>query len=95
MGKGLSSLLHRHEPRKVDRGYVSEFEAFINHFLEEHPEVVDDQRRGRALYWDHKVDWATREKAEQDQVPDSRYGFYYPTWHGTRADKPRKPGKST
>jgi hypothetical protein len=29
------------------RAYVSEFALFMNRYLEQHPEVVEDQRRGR------------------------------------------------
>lgn len=60
--------------------YVSEFENFMNRFLEEHPEVQDDQRWGRLIYWDHKVDLAAQEKAERDSVPEDGYGFHYLAW---------------
>jgi len=36
--------------------YVSEFTLFINQYLAEHPEVVDDQKRGRDIYWNPTVD---------------------------------------
>ena len=36
--------------------YVSEFTLFINQYLAEHPEVVEDQKRGRDIYWNPKVD---------------------------------------
>lgn len=64
-----------------DKAYVSEFEKFINHFLEEHPEVLEDQRTGRAIYWDRKVDLTAQDKAEKDMVPDDHYGFDYSAWH--------------
>lgn len=65
------------KPKSV---YVSEFEQFMNRFLEEHPEVQEDQRRGRLIYWDHKVDLAALEKAAKDSVPEDAYGFRYPAW---------------
>lgn len=65
---------------KPNPTYVSEFENFMNRFLDRHPEVVEDQRSGRLIYWDHKVDLAALEKAERDSVPDDGYGFHYLAW---------------
>lgn len=81
------SNLFRHEPgyagpEKMDRAYVSEFTQFIDQFVEEHPEVVEDQRVGRALYWDKKLDLAEQEKAEQAEEPGDGYGFYASAWTG-------------
>lgn len=59
-------------------GYVSEFTQFIDHFLEEHPECVEDQHRGWNLFWDHKVDFAELELAEKDHVPV--HGYEYFSW---------------
>lgn len=66
--------------------YISEFEQFINHFLDEHPEVAEDQRQGRLIWWHRKVDLAQEEKAKGDSVPQDGYGFYYSAWQ-------RKSGK--
>lgn len=62
--------------------YVSEFTTFIDRYLEKHPEVVEDQRRGRDIYWDRKVDLKAQEEATYDSVPDDSYGFYGPEWRG-------------
>jgi len=63
-------------PGKMDRGFVSDFTRFIDRFVEEHPEVAEEQRRGRLIYWDKKVDRAALAKAGEDSVPDDGYGFY-------------------
>jgi len=34
------------------RNYVSEHTTFIRDFLKRNPEIVDDQRKGRAIWWD-------------------------------------------
>lgn len=60
----------------VDRAFVSEYTQFIEHYLEEHPEVVADQHDGRLIYWDKKVDLEAQKKAEMDSVPDDIYGFH-------------------
>ncbi len=65
---------------KLDRRYVSEFTHFMDHFLEEHPEVIKDQRIGWRLYWDKRVDQTAQEKAEHDSVPADGYGFYASAW---------------
>ena len=36
------------------RGYVSDFEAFIDQFKRQHPHVEQEQRRGWDIWWDHR-----------------------------------------
>lgn len=62
-------------------GYVSEFSRFIDHYLQEHPEVVEDQRRGWNIFWNHHVDFVEQKLAEEDAVPDDSYGFKWPVHH--------------
>jgi len=57
-------------------GYVSEFTLFINQYLADHPEVVEDQKRGWDIFWNKKVDFGALEEAQQDAVPDDGYGSY-------------------
>lgn len=57
-------------------GYVSEFTAFINGFLADHPEVVADQSQGYNLWWNKSVDMSRRTEEEQDQVPPRGYVYY-------------------
>jgi hypothetical protein len=40
--------------------YESEATKFLRKFLEEHPEEVESQRRGRAIWWD---------KTAEDRAP--------------------------
>lgn len=49
--------------------YVSEFTQFIDAFLKEHPEVVEDQHRGWNIFWDHDVDLDELKRMEADAVP--------------------------
>lgn len=67
-------------PGKIERAYVSEATQFINQFLDMHPEVVEDQRIGRALLWDRKVDISTQELAAKEREPDHAYGYSYAAW---------------
>lgn len=73
-----------HASGAMDRGYVSEFTRFMDHYLDDHPEVVADIKVGRRIYWDKLVDLKDLAKAEQDQVADDCYGFHSGDWmHGT------------
>lgn len=72
----------------MDRAYVSEFTSFINHFLEEHPEVQKDQHEGWRIYWDRQVDLKAVDAAEHDKVPDDGYGFYAGAWQKKRPESP-------
>jgi hypothetical protein len=56
-------------------GYVSEITQFLDEFLVEHPEVVDEQSRGWHIFWDRNVDLGELKKAEEDNVPTKPY--YY------------------
>jgi hypothetical protein len=55
--------------------YESDFEQFIKQFLAEHPEVVEDQKRGWYIYWDRQVDPVALKEAEEDSVPFDTYEF--------------------
>jgi len=69
----------------MDRHYVSEFTAFMNAYLEEHPEVVADQARGRAIYWDRKVNFEELKKEAEDSAPAESY-VYFPLFRGQPPD---------
>ncbi len=56
--------------------YVSEFDNFLDQYLQRHPEVQRDQRRGWYIFWDKDVDLAAQEQAQHDSVPLPPY--YYP-----------------
>jgi hypothetical protein len=71
--------LSRRRENAVKNGYVSEFTSFINHFLDEHPEVTADQRRVRSIYWDRPVDLKAQAEAQEDRVPPSGY-YYFELW---------------
>ncbi len=60
----------------MDRNYVSEFTLFMNHYLDQHPEVVKAQKLGWDFDWNPEfVDPVAQREAEEDRVPDDLYGF--------------------
>jgi hypothetical protein len=46
--------------------YESDLTKFMRKFLEEHPEEVESQRKGRAIWWDKTAD-------ERASAPSMRY----------------------
>lgn len=66
----------RQEYRVGHAGYVSEFEQFMDKFLGEHPEVVQDQRKGWYIFWNRKADLEELKKAGENSVPMK--GYEYP-----------------
>lgn len=70
-------MLSPRQPYKPGHnGYVSDFTAFMEHFLEEHPEVIEDQRKGWYRFWDHKADFKAEQEAGKDNVPVKGYDYF-------------------
>jgi hypothetical protein len=59
-----------------DTSYVSEFAQFMQEYLDRHPEVVADQYRGRAIWWDKPVDFKRVEEDARDSVPIDSYYYF-------------------
>lgn len=62
----------------MNKAYVSEFTRFIDQYLQDHPEEVEEQRRGWNIFWHRHVDFAAQKEAEAAAVPDDGYGFHWP-----------------
>ena len=48
--------------------YVSEFTLFMREMMIEHPEWADQQRQGRALLWDRKVNFEELQRFTEANV---------------------------
>ena len=58
------------------RHYVSEHTSFIRDLLERRPEIVDEQKRGRAIWWDKTPrELAEGKRMDQDRVPQPPYVY--------------------
>jgi hypothetical protein len=56
--------------------YESEHTKFIREWMEKHPQELDEQKAGRALWWDKGVqDLETARRNDQSKVPQKSY--YY------------------
>ena len=59
--------------------YESEHTKFIREFLDKHPEEREEQRKGRALWWDKPQDVVRQQRLDESRVPVKAY--YYDTNH--------------
>lgn len=61
---------------KYDPSYVSEFAEFMKEYLDRHPEIVADQYRGRAIWWDKPADFKMMAESDKDSVPVNSYYYF-------------------
>lgn len=57
--------------------YESEHTKFMREWLEKHPKELDEQKTGRALWWDKPQDVVTQKRYDESSVPVKAY--YYDT----------------
>ncbi|MBI4754096.1 MAG: DUF3460 family protein [Betaproteobacteria bacterium] len=55
--------------------YESEITRFLRDFLEKHPEQVEEQRKGRALWWDKPQTPETLRRDRESRVPEKAYSY--------------------
>ena len=56
--------------------YVSEATAFIRDFLAKNPQVVEQQRKNRATWWDKPQDLETLNERAQSEVAQPGYVYF-------------------
>ena len=62
------------------RHYVSEHTQFTRDVLDRKPQVADEQRKGRAIWWDKLPrDLAERGRMDQGRVPQPAYVYFSQT----------------
>ena len=55
--------------------YESDLTTFMREFLARKPQVVEQQREGRALWWDKKLDPDDIERRAASNVPQKGYVY--------------------
>lgn len=55
--------------------YESDHTQFMREMLAKHPEWIEDQRRGRAIWWDRKLDLKEQENRRQTAEPQRPYPY--------------------
>ena len=55
--------------------YESEITKFLNQLKKDRPQLVEEQRKGRALLWDKPQDLDTSERNQASRIPMSAYPY--------------------
>ena len=56
--------------------YVSEATRFIRELLEKHPQIVEQQKKNRATWWDKPQDLETSQERDEASVPAPSYAYF-------------------
>jgi len=56
--------------------YESDVTRFIRDFLAKNPQIVEQQRKNRATWWDKPQDLETLKEREQSNVPQPAYVYF-------------------
>ncbi len=59
----------------VNTSYVSDHTKWMNEQLENNPQWVEDQKTGRALWWDRKQESDTTQRNAQSKVAQKSYPY--------------------
>jgi len=57
-------------------GYVSEATKFIREVLQKNPQIVEQQKKNRATWWDRPQDLETQKERDDAAVAQSSYVYY-------------------
>lgn len=61
-------------PRQA-KNYQSEATLFIKDLLERNPQIVDEQQKGRALWWDKELDRDEERRFRESRIPQLPYVY--------------------
>ena len=59
-------------------GYESDLTRFLRDFLQKNPQVVEQQKKNRATWWDKPQDLQTTEERAESRVAQPGY-VYFPS----------------
>ena len=63
--------------KKIKTGYESDATRMIRELLDLRPEIVDEQKTGRSLWWDRKLDLDRLRREQASRV--AQKGYVYQT----------------
>ena len=69
---GAAALLYNPAMAKP---YESDITRMIRELLQEKPHIVEDQKKGRAIWWDKKLDPEALKRAEESNVRQQGYVY--------------------
>ena len=61
--------------KKIKSGYESDATRLIRDLLHERPQLADEQARGRALWWDRKLDLDQQQRLQAVRVRQKGYVY--------------------
>jgi hypothetical protein len=61
--------------KKIRTGYESDATRLIRALLAERPEIADEQKKGRALWWDRRLDRDLLRRERESSVPQKGYVY--------------------
>ena len=67
----FSRFLNEFKPQR----YESEFTKFLREFKEQRPDLEAEQRKSRAIWWDHEQDLDTQRRAQESRVQQQAYVY--------------------
>lgn len=57
------------------QNYESEFTKFLREFKQQRPQIEAEQRKSRAIWWDHKQDLETLQRDKESRVKQQAYVY--------------------
>jgi hypothetical protein len=58
------------------KNYESEVTCFIRELLDKKPQLREEQKKARAMWWDKTLDPAALERNRESEVPRQGYVYY-------------------
>jgi len=55
--------------------YESEFTKFMRELKQQRPELEAEQRKSRAIWWDHKQDLETQRRNKESRIKQQAYVY--------------------
>lgn len=67
--------LHNPESTAMNRNYESEITLFMRDLLAKKPQIVEEQKKGRAMWWDKKADPDALRRDNESEVKQQAYVY--------------------
>jgi len=59
----------------AQKPYESDITRMVRELLQEKPKIVEEQKKGRAMWWDKKLDRDALKRAEESNVKQQAYVY--------------------
>lgn len=59
----------------AEKYYESDVTRLVRDLLQEKPDIAEEQRKGRSLWWDRKLDPEELKRAEESRVKQQAYVY--------------------